>query len=69
MLVVRDHPDWTDKQIAEKVGIAPAQLNKHRCPEYQTAAALARGQRSDCRKGHLVRNSDTGQTDVEACAE
>ena len=40
MLVVRDHPDWPDADIARKAGIDPSQLS--RCQEYQRAAGIAR---------------------------
>ena len=52
MLLVQDHPDWPDRQIAEAVKISPSQLTRSR--EYQSAAGLSRGQRTDLPKGHLT---------------
>jgi hypothetical protein len=40
MLLVRDHPDWTDAAIAKAVGIDKSRLS--RTPEYKRAAQEAR---------------------------
>jgi hypothetical protein len=40
MLTVKDHPDWPDATIAERVGINKSQLS--RSPEYRAAASMAR---------------------------
>ena len=39
MLLVRDHPEWSDAEIARRVSKAPSTLS--RSPEYQAAAAMA----------------------------
>jgi len=56
LLLVRDHPEWSDTKIAEQVGKHPSTLS--RCDEYQAAAALARRQRSDLPRGY--RDADSG---------
>jgi hypothetical protein len=40
MLTVRDHPEWSDATIAERVGIDKSRLS--RSPEYRAAASMAR---------------------------
>ncbi len=40
MLLVRDHPEWSDAKIAREVKIDPAQLS--RSTEFQQAAKIAR---------------------------
>jgi hypothetical protein len=53
MLLVKEHPDWPDRQIAARVRVHPSQLVEDRCPEYAMAAALARGERGDRPPGHV----------------
>lgn len=64
MLLVRDHPDWPDAQIARKAGIHPSQLTEDRCPEYQAAAAMARS--GELRRGHVQNEPHSRQRTVEA---
>lgn len=64
MLLVRDHPRWSDRAIAKHVGKAASTLT--RSPEYQTAAAMARGEKEELPQGHIEVDPDTGQADVEA---
>jgi hypothetical protein len=40
MLTVRDHPEWSDATIAERVGIDKSRLS--RSPEYRAAASMVR---------------------------
>ncbi len=40
MLIVRDHPEWSDAEIARHVGIDKSRLS--RSPEYRMAATMAR---------------------------
>ena len=67
MLLVRDHPDWSDSQIAERVGKHRSTLTRSR--EYQAAAALARGRKDQLAQGFIEKDPDTGRTDVEAYAD
>lgn len=64
MLLVRDHPDWSDREVARRVGKDPATLS--RSQEYRAAARMARGGRDQRTKGYIERDADTGRTDVEA---
>jgi hypothetical protein len=64
MLLVRDHPDWSDAQIAQAVGRNPSQLSRSR--EYQMAAAMARGSRDRVLRGRITVAEATGLCDVEA---
>ena len=61
---MRDHPDWSDAKIAREVGKHPSTLSRDKT--YQAAAAMARGDKSDRRRGHIKVDSDSGQQDVEA---
>ncbi|REJ88386.1 MAG: hypothetical protein DWQ34_22645 [Planctomycetota bacterium] len=64
MLLVRDHPDWSDASIAGKVGKHKSQLS--RSPEYKAAAALARESKATIREGHITTDPDAKLSDVEA---
>jgi hypothetical protein len=64
MLLVNANPDWSDAKIAKEVGIHPSQLS--RSLEYQGAAALARGKKTDLPSGHYDINPDTGARTLEA---
>ena len=67
MLLVSDHPDRSDRQIAKDVGKNPSTLSRSRV--YQAAAALARGDTDKLKRGHITRDAETGLTDVEAYAD
>lgn len=67
MLLVRDHPDWSDRRIAECVGRNPGTLTRSK--EYQAAAKMARGHRDQIVQGFIERDPDTGHTDVEAFSD
>lgn len=60
MLFVKEHPEWSDRKIASEVGKHHSTLS--RSPQYQLAAALARGQKTYLPAGE--KNGDTG--DIEA---
>lgn len=64
MLLVRDHPDWSDAEIARRVGKDKSTLSRSK--EYQAAAAMARGARDDRHRGHISVDPDSGSRDVEA---
>ena len=64
MLLVRDHPEWSDRTIAGKVSRHPSTLSRSR--EYQAAAAMARGSKDELRRGHITVDAETGQEDIEA---
>lgn len=65
MLLVKDHPDWKDKQIADSVGKHPSTLS--RSPEYKFAAARFRGARTDRTAGWHTHDLN-GLHGVEAVA-
>jgi hypothetical protein len=64
LLLVRDHPKWSDRFIAQRVGVHPSTLSRSR--EYQMAAAMARGSKDDLRRGQVTVDPETGQQDIEA---
>ena len=64
MLLVHDHPDWYDAQIARAVGKHPSTLSRNKI--YKDAAAMARGHKSDRHRGHITVDPESGQQDVEA---
>lgn len=66
MLMVRDHPDWSDAEIARRVGKSPGTLSRSK--EYQMAAKLARGSKTDRPTGYVTVDPDSGAADVEAVA-
>jgi hypothetical protein len=49
MILVTDHPEWSDAQIARECSIDPSRLSRNR--QYQKGAALARGRKSDISSG------------------
>jgi hypothetical protein len=67
MLLVQEHPDWSDSAIAEKLGRHPSQLSRSK--EYQIAAASVRGDKSSIVDGFIVTDDDTGRLDVEAFSD
>ena len=66
MLLVRDHPDWSDTKIAEKVGKDKSTLS--RSGVYQVAATMARGSKADLPRGYITYDPNSGLHDVEAVA-
>jgi hypothetical protein len=67
MLLVRDHPDWTDRKIAKEVNLNPGTLSRDET--YQRAAQIARASKagkSRSRRGHVKIDDETGRADVEA---
>lgn len=67
MLLVRDHPEYTDRQIAENIGVHPSQLSRSK--EYQRAADLVRGQKTHLPRGRIQIDPDTGLRDVEGYSD
>ncbi|MCK4342441.1 MAG: hypothetical protein KAY37_12040 [Phycisphaerae bacterium] len=67
MLLVQDHPDWSDAEIARHVGKDRSTLSRSK--EYRASAAMARGKKADLPSGHIKNDPDTGLTDVEAYDE
>ena len=67
MLLVRDHPDWSDAEIARRVGKDKSTLSRSR--EYQTAATMARGAKDDRPRGHILVDPNSGLRDVEAYSD
>jgi hypothetical protein len=66
LLCVRDHPDWSNAQIARAVGVHPSQLTRKRCPEFHNAVTLARGTKDQLRKGYIQSDSDSNTLAIEA---
>lgn len=66
MLLVQDHPDWSDAEIARRVGRDSSGLSRSKT--YQNAAAMARGSKVDRPAGYVTVDPDTGQHGVEAVA-
>ncbi|MCH2119213.1 MAG: hypothetical protein MK161_16100 [Pirellulales bacterium] len=67
MLLVRDHPDWSDAEIARRVGKDKSTLSRSK--EYRAAAAMARGVKDDRHRGHISVNPSSGLRDVEAYSD
>ena len=67
MVLVQEHPDWSDARIAEAVEKHKSTLSRN--PFYRIAAAMARGSKEDRHRGHRTVNPDTGQLGVEAYTE
>jgi len=64
MLLVRDHPEWSDAEIARRVGRHKSTLSRSR--EYKAAAGMARESKKDPPPGHTEIDPNTGLRDVEA---
>lgn len=66
MMLVRDHPDWSNADVAKHktVDVDPSRLS--RCDDYQRAAMLARQRRLP--KGGISIDPDTGERTLEAPA-
>ena len=67
VLLVRDHPDWSDAEIARQIDKAPSTLSRN--PEFRLAAKLARSPKTSQAQGHVVNDSDLGMRDVEAYSD
>ncbi len=67
MLLVRDHPNWSDAEIARRVDKHKSTLSRSK--EYQAAAAMARGVKEDRHRGHISVDADSGLRDVEAYSD
>ena len=67
MLLVREHPDWSDAEIARRVGRSSTALSRN--DTYQAAAAMARDGKPDLLRGHVTISEDGDLSDVEAYAE
>lgn len=64
MMLVRDHPDWSDREIAKVVSKDRSTLS--RSPEYQAAADIARQQGGRVLRGHVTTDPESGQRGIEA---
>ena len=67
LLLIQDHADWSDRQIAQKVGIDHSQLSRSRV--YQVAKSMALGKKADRPKGHVKVDPTTKQRDIEAYSD
>ena len=67
MMLVRDHPDWTDSKIATEVGRNPSQLSRNET--YRLAAAMARGDKRGRPAGFVKFDPESGQRDVDGFSE
>lgn len=67
MLLVRDHPEWSDAKIAREVGVNPGTLS--RSGVYKAAKKLARGSSTDRFRGYMKVDPDSGMKEVEAVAQ
>lgn len=69
LLLVRDYPDWSDAEVARRVGKDKSTLT--RSEAYQAGARMARSQRGtkgDLHTGYVTTNPESGTRDVEALA-
>ena len=64
MLLVRDHPDWSDAMIAREVGVSPSTLSRDET--YRAAAGMARRQGGRVPRGHSTTDPESGQRGLEA---
>ncbi len=67
LFLVQEHPDWSDAEIARQVGKHKSTLSRDEI--YQAAAALARGNKNDVRRGHVSIDPESGRLDIEAYTE
>ena len=67
LLLVRDHPEWSDAAIARNVGKHASTLCRSK--EYQAAAGMARGAKSSRHRGHATTDPHSGLRDVEAYSD
>ena len=63
MLTVQAHPDWSNNRIAKHVGVASSTLSRN--STYKTAAAMARGVKSDVQPGFLKTDDEAHFSDVD----
>ena len=61
LLLVRDHPDWSDAEIARQVGKNKSTLSRNET--YQEAARLARGVKGDLAKGYQTTEGNEAYSD------
>ncbi|MCC7193568.1 MAG: hypothetical protein IT444_12390 [Phycisphaeraceae bacterium] len=66
MMLVQDHPEWSDAKIARHVGKNPATLSRSK--QYKKGAALARSGGIDLPKGYKTVDEVSKTTDVAAVA-
>lgn len=64
MLKVRDHPDWSDRKIAQSIGRSPSTLSRNE--GYQQAALISRQSVARAPVQGFHRRGDDGWVDVEA---
>jgi len=64
LLLVREYPEWSDAKIAREVNVHRTTLC--RCPEYRTAASMAREPRKTLPRGRVDRS---GGIEAEAPAQ
>ncbi|MDG2012399.1 MAG: hypothetical protein P8J33_02770 [Pirellulaceae bacterium] len=67
MLLVRDNPGWSDAEIARRVGKNKSTLSRSK--EYQNAAAMARGEKDNRKRGHITVDPESGLRDIEAYSD
>ena len=67
IVLVNEHPEWTDAKIAETVKRHPAQLTRSKM--FQRAALLARGDKGSLPGGHISKGAKNLPSDVEAYAK
>jgi hypothetical protein len=61
MVLVQDHPDWSDRYIAEQAGYKNhSALSRN--TTYQAAAAMARGKKEDL--AHGTKDGETGHVEA-----
>jgi hypothetical protein len=65
ILLVKDHPEWSDAKIAEAVGKSKSTLSRNKI--YRAAAKLARDKGGPT-KGFITTDADSGLKDIEAIA-
>lgn len=66
MLTIREHPEWSDRQVAKEIGVNHSTLSRSK--EFQAAAVLARGQRHDYETRGYIEDAD-GERRIEAVAK
>jgi len=59
MLLVQEHPEYSDAEVARQVGKHPSTLSRNKT--YQQAAAMARSSKKDRHRGFIEMDEDSGQ--------